>query len=61
MYGIFNELIIVLNLKKWKLIVIIIHQKYIMNDPEKLKEKHLNTIFKFIIFDNSLIMEDLGT
>lgn len=32
-----------------------------MNDPEKLKRKHLNTIFIFIIFDNSLIMEDLGT
>ena len=35
--------------------------KYRMNDPEKLKQKHLNTIFKFIVFDNSPIMEDLGT
>lgn len=35
--------------------------KYRMNDPEKLKQKHLNTIFNFIVFDNYPIMEDLGT
>lgn len=32
-----------------------------MNDPEKLKQKHLNTVFKFIVFDNYPIIEDLGT
>lgn len=35
--------------------------KYRVNDPEKLKQKHLNTVFKFIVFDNSPIIEDLGT
>lgn len=62
MYGIFKELIRVLNFfKKMETNSYNNIPKYRMNDPEKLKQKHLNTIFNFIVFDNYPIMEDLGT